>query len=245
MWEYAPLKSHGWACIEILAKDPDTLARTLPDRGFQVIGPPNDLPGQPGVRAMQAIGPGGVCYYFTRVGPEGVAAGLPQARAQIDRVFVIVLGASSLETSIDFYCRTLDAARPQTMPARISVLSRAHELDPETRHNLAVIVLDQFFIEIDQYPTSATARPTHPSDLAPGFSFPSFMVDGVATRSPYACDLFGYEGYKATIVIGPDGRSWSCCRPSKKSSAQLPLWFSPPPAAGRPPRTSRRSGRRS
>ena len=55
--DYEPLRTYGWASIELTVADVDALALTLKDSPFTIIGQPPDLDFSDAIRAMQLRGP--------------------------------------------------------------------------------------------------------------------------------------------------------------------------------------------
>ena len=94
---YAPLTTTGWNATELLVQDPDALAEKLADSPFHITGPPADLWDAPGApRALQVLGPGNEVLYLTRNNDFTTTTA-------VDRVFIMVLGGSSLDSLSNFY----------------------------------------------------------------------------------------------------------------------------------------------
>jgi hypothetical protein len=209
---YAPLRTFGWNCTEILVKDPDDLARRLADSPFRIIGPPRNLSSNEDIRAMQVIGPANEVLYLTRLTPGKAGFDLGSARTDVDRVFIVVLGGRDMKAMRDFYAGKMKL--PVTLPTgtRISVLSRAHGMDPEHLHPLAVARLPRkFLIEIDEYPQGATLRPQRDGYLPPGLSLVSFEVDSIDAlkldliQPPVVIEEWPYKGRRVAVTSGAEG----------------------------------------
>ena len=209
---YAPLRTFGWNCTEILVKDPDSLARKLANSPFKIIGPPRNLSSNEDIRAMQVTGPANEVLYLTRITPGKSAFDLGSAKTDVDRVFIVVLGGRDMEAMRNFY--TNEMKLPVTAPSgtRISVLSKAHGMDPERLHQLAVARLPrQFLIEIDEYPQSATLRPKRDGYLPPGLSIVSFAVDSIDAfkldliQPPVVIKESPYNGRRVAVTAGAAG----------------------------------------
>src|SRR5690606_18824638 len=97
--EYAPLRTFGWAAIEICVQDTlTTFARmSEPDCPFEVIGPPRELDGMPMIFPMQVKGPDGEIVYLTQIRSDPPGMALPRAESAIDRLFILVLACSDLQ----------------------------------------------------------------------------------------------------------------------------------------------------
>ncbi len=206
--------SHGWNALELLASDPDALARRFEDGPFRTVGPPRNLgPGPTAPRAMQAIGPAGELLYFTRV-PVPMLAGIPMspAAAPVDRIFIMVLGGPSLPELRDYYGSRLGLPVGETARWQITTLSRALGLPLDTVYPLAVAPLPRdFLVELDEYPAVAAPRPVRAGALPGGIAMVTF---GVADLDRLALDWrappsriaeFPYSGQRAAATVGPAG----------------------------------------
>lgn len=209
---YAPLRTVGWNCTELLVQDVDDLAKKLENSPFQILGPPRNLSSNENIRAMQVLGPANEVLYLTRLKPGQSGFNLGSAKTYVDRVFVVVLGSKDLQAALDFYAQQLKLPVTQPMQVRISVLSKAYGMDPERMHKLALAQLPgRFLIEIDEYPESATRRPQRAGDLPPGMAMVSFEVDSLDAlklewiRPPIKLKQAPYHGRRAAIVIGAAG----------------------------------------
>ena len=208
-----PMKTEGWNAVEILVQDPDALAQAL-DRSahFSVVGRPRYLTEKKNIKAMQAIGPANELIYFTNISdPEKSGFGLQPARSYIDRVFIMVVGARDHDASSDYYQTTLGLPITGPMPYRIGVLSKAHDLPVETRHELSIAqISERFLLELDRYPNSASRRNTVPGSLPPGIAMVSFEVKEWQQHLPYTGKpgeqfSFPYQGRRAGVIIGTAG----------------------------------------
>ena len=205
---YAPLRTFGWNATEILVQDPDALAEKLTDSPFQIIGPPRNLSSNDNIRALQVLGPANELLYLTRVEPGNSAFKLGSATTAVDHVFIVVAGQPDLAAARRFYAAQLQLAVTPPIGVRVSVLSRAHGLDPEELHKLAVVELDaNGLIELDQYPPQAVVRPQRPGELPPGLALVSFNVVSFGTWAGSAVTLadFPYQGRRAVMVPGAAG----------------------------------------
>ncbi len=212
---YVPLRTYGWNAVELLAEDPDALAEHLAASPFEIIGPPRNLSFSENIRAMQVKGPANEVLYFTRMGSGKMPSKLGklgQAQTFVDRTFIIIVGGANIDTIRAFYADQLGMKVSKATAGRISVLSRAFGLDPETPQMLAVTWLPKRFgIEIDQYPTAAIERPQIAGDLPPGIASVSFTLrslDKVALpwrHAPCVIDEWPYEGRRAAVTVGAAG----------------------------------------
>ena len=206
---FGAMKSFGWNANEILTQDPDAMAERLADSPFDVVGSPKNLSTNENIRAMQAIGPAKEVIYLTRL-PEGFRLG--SARSFVDRTFIVVLGGPDMEAMRSFYSEVLGLEVSDPVGARIRLLSRAHGLDLEHRHPLAMASLpSQFGVELDEYPQTATTRAQRDGELPPGIAMVSFTtrsLEPFAERllaAPRALETQPYSGSRAGVIQGPAG----------------------------------------
>jgi catechol 2,3-dioxygenase-like lactoylglutathione lyase family enzyme len=206
------LRALGWNATEILVEDPALLAPKLAGSPFRVIGPPAPLEINPAVTAMQALGPAGELLYFTRMPAGKSKFGLGSATSFVDRVFIVVLGARDVRSSLDFYAATFGLPVTEPAPSRVEVLAEAWGLPREQPFLLGIVRLpERFLIEVDQYPSGAPARATGPGELPGGMAMVSFAVDSL---DPFLARLVApprtlpgppYDGRRTGVMRGPDG----------------------------------------
>ena len=191
----APLSTFGWNAAELHVRDVNALAGRLQAGPFEIIGPPRDLLGNGAVQAMQVLGPGSELLYLTQISQSGMQHTYGRAAAEVGRPFIVVLGVRDQARTLAHY---QPLARFSTDPRdfRITVLARAHGMNPETSHfRIASLVMRQpFRIETDAYPPSAVERPGAEGRLPPGLSLVTATFSGEA------------EGrFFAGMHRGPDG----------------------------------------
>ena len=128
-------QTHGWMALEILVRDVDALAATLPANGFEVVGPPADLDVSPNIRAMQLIGPAGEMLYLTQVKAPVPPFSIPQscdlpANADLGQLFIAVMSAPSRQAAV-LACEGLKPLAALHFDTKITVLNRAlgHPVD--------------------------------------------------------------------------------------------------------------------
>ena len=209
---YGPMKTFGWNATEILVQDPDALAEQLADSPFQILGDPMNLSSNENIRAMQVVGPANEVLYLTRIPPGGAGTNLGSAQSFVDRTFIVVLGGPQMEDLRNFYKDVLAMPVSEPFGARVRLLSRAHDLDLEYRHPLAMASLPKDFgIELDEYPATATTRPQRYGELPPGMAMVGFGIASLepvaehVLSEPQAIDAAPYDGRRAGVVRGPAG----------------------------------------
>ena len=209
---YGPMKTFGWNATEILVQDPDALAEQLAASPFEIVGTPMNLSSNENIRAMQVVGPANEVLYFTRIPPGGGGTNLGSAEAFVDRTFIVVLGGPSMDALRSFYNEILAMPVSEPIGARVRLLSRAHDLDLEYRHPLAMASLPKDFgIELDEYPATATTRPQRFGELPPGMAMVGFRIASLTPVAdlllgePQAIEAAPYNGRRAGVLRGPAG----------------------------------------
>lgn len=209
---YAAMRTFGWNANEILVQDPDDLAVALADSAFEIVGPPRNLSSSDAIRAMQVKGPAEEIVYLTRITPGASGFELGTALSRVDRTFIVVVGGPDIEALRTFYSEVLGLPVSPAQDVRMSVMSNANGLDPETLHPLAIAQLpSRFLIELDQYPREATTRPVRYQELPPGMAMVTFTV---ASLEPFGEHLIApprpvgtlpYNGSRVGLLEGPAG----------------------------------------
>jgi len=208
--DYRPFACLGWNAAELIVRDTDALASQLERSPFRIIGPPADLSFSDKIRAMQVVGPAGEVLYLTAIKEKLPVFDTPDALCEVDRVFIVILGGSTLDSLQDYYHARLGVPRAPAMPSVISVLSTRYGLPREYLHPIAALPLPgQCYIEADEMPTGVQPRPCEPGELPPGVAMVSFDVDrlpeGGALGGIAACASPPYEGRRTQLCIGAAG----------------------------------------
>ena len=206
------LKTLGWNATEILVEDPPALERRLADSSFRVIGPPAPLDMNPAVVAMQALGPAGELFYFTRIPPGKSKFNLGSARSFVDRVFIVVLGVHDIRRTLDFYSRTFGLPVTEPAPSRVAVLAQAWGMPADQTFPLAIVRLpERFLIEVDEYPAAAESASPGETGLPGGMAMVSFSVPSLEPfqsqllATPRRLDEVPYAGRRVGVMRGPSG----------------------------------------
>jgi catechol 2,3-dioxygenase-like lactoylglutathione lyase family enzyme len=209
--QYQPFACVGWNAAELIVQDVDRLADALRTGPFQVIGPPADLSFTDKIRAMQVTGPAREVLYLTQIKERLAAFDTPEASSFVDRPFIVILGGSSLDAMQDFYGEQFGVARAAPMPSVVSVLSAQYGLPRDHRHLIAALqVGGQCYIEADEMPAGAVARPCEPGQLPPAVSMVSFEVERLpelrsALGPPHRSPGLPYAGRLAVACAGAAG----------------------------------------
>jgi catechol 2,3-dioxygenase-like lactoylglutathione lyase family enzyme len=184
--DYRPLTRWGWNAIELLVRDPDALYARLQNSPFTHLGGPDFLAEGSSIRAVQFSGPAGEVFYFTRDTGDPARSTLAQARAAVDRPFIMVAAGGDLAAMRRVYADVLGAqeAFMATMP--VPILAAAQGLPASEPFTLALLRLTAFShsIELDVYPPPTGPR-AYPADaLPPGVAMASFIVDSLEGIDP-------------------------------------------------------------
>lgn len=183
--QYAPLRTYGWAAIELVVRDVDAVAAAVDGAAaFTVLAPAiglGDAP-DPALRAMQVVGPAGEPLYLTQIRRPVPGFELPTTADAVGGVFIVVLATSELPVARAFYEDAFAVRRASDRSAAIRVLNRAFGLAPSTGHRLSSLQLtERCAIELDQYPAGASAREHRAELLPPGVAIVTAMVDAPDT----------------------------------------------------------------
>jgi len=207
---YRPLRTYGWAAIEICCQDVMAVNARMQEAPFEIIGPPKRIDGLPTIHPMQVKGPDGEIVYLTEIVSPG--NGLPHPGSLIDKLFILVLASDDMEASGRWFGQTLglDVGAPMTIV--YNMINDAFELPKDNRHALATATYRKdVFLEFDQYPEAATMRPGHAGALPPGIAIctlkhPDFdSVTGDWIVAPTVRDGAVYGGRRAGVLRAPGG----------------------------------------
>ena len=209
--DYRPLRTYGWAALEICVEDTLAVAERMEASPFTVIGPPRELDGMPEIFPMQVRGPDDEIVYLTQIRSQPKGVRLAQAQSLIDRLFILVLACSDLAASRAWFAQALGLAVQPEVPIRYTMLSRAFDLPLETRHRIATAGHEiDVFLEFDQYPDGAEARACGEGELPPGVCMVTLAHPDLAAvaagsiRPPQARRSAIYQGRAAAVVRAPD-----------------------------------------
>jgi hypothetical protein len=217
---YRPMTSYGWNATELLVRDTDAVAARLADSPFTIVGAPKDLwPAPDAPRAMQATGPGGELLYLTTNAQASAALGLDDGMPLVERAFIMVAGGPSMSELTNFYGGTLGLRVDPPSFFKITMISKANNLDIETVYPLTIAyTAPGNLIELDELPESVGPRATQDGHLPPGVAIVGFkaveLVEELNWRSaPRSLEEFPYNGRETGILIGPAGELIEIIKP--------------------------------
>ncbi len=215
--DYVALRTYGWAAIEICVQDVLQANERMLKSPFEIIGPPREIDGLPAIYPMQVQGPDGEIVYLTQIRDDLPTFDLPRAEAPIDRLFILVMACSNLNQSLDWLEAKvgLQVGRRE-MEIVYTMLAKAFGTPEDELHTIATMVDGRdVFLELDQYPPQATARPGQAGDLPQGVAIGTFehaQFDQVEARlsdlwlsPPTTHDSCIYDGRRSGTVAAPDG----------------------------------------
>ena len=210
--DFAPLRSYGWAAIEICVEDVLKANARVEDSPFDIIGPPREIEGLPAIYPMQVQGPDGEIVYMTQIRDDLPAYDLPRAATPIDKLFILVMGCSNLDASMDWMEKHAGVQKGRDMEIIYTMLAKAYGSPMDELHRIATMIHDRdVFLELDQYPEAAVARPRHDGMLPPGCAIgtlwtPDFDAhDGPWITPPEIHESVVYKGKRAGTMKAPDG----------------------------------------
>lgn len=210
--DYQPIRTYGWAAIELCVTDVDAVHERMKVSPFEVIGPPKNLDGFATVKPMQVKGDDKEIVYLTQMLVSGPEHGLPTARSLVDRPFIMVLACPDLRRSAAWVRDVLGLEVIEPMAIHYSMISKSFSL-PEGRKVELVTAKWQgeVFLELDQYPEQATARAGAAGELVPGVAIttmkhPGFArLDGHWAVEPVVMQGPLYEGRRVGMLTTPEG----------------------------------------
>ncbi|MEM0986558.1 MAG: hypothetical protein AAGJ32_09945 [Pseudomonadota bacterium] len=168
--EFQALRSYGWNAIEICVQDVLAANARVEDSPFEIIGPPREIEGLDAIYPMQVKGPDEEIVYLTQIRDDLPAFDLPRAATPIDKLFILVMGCSDMAASLDWmvtHCG-LEIGR-ERMEIVYTMLAKAYGTPTEDLHAISTMIHGRdVFLELDQYPHAAIARPHHDGMLVPG-----------------------------------------------------------------------------
>ena len=209
---FAPTTTFGWAAFEITVQDvfgwPDRLAES----GFDIVGPPREIPGLPYFVAMQMLGRGREMIYLNEVRSDTPTSDLPPAASPVDRVFIVILACADRAATMAWYRDRLALEEGGSYVIPYTMISRAFGLPLDTLHGLSMAQKGRMpIVEIDDYPAAATVRSGTTGMLPPGNAMVTLAVDRLDGRGldfiapPVARDGPVYAGRRSATVRGHAG----------------------------------------
>lgn len=210
--DYLPIRTYGWAAIELCVTDVEAVNAKMLESPFEVIGPPKPLDGFATVKPMQVRGADLETVYLTQILQPGPDTGLPQPQSLVDRPFIMVLACPDLRKTAQWVKDVFDLPMIDPVAIRYSMIEKAFGLPETTKIELTTARGGgQVFLELDQYPDAASERPRHPGALPPGVAittmvYPDFdRLEAHWSSPPVVRGGAVYGGCRTGVVITPEG----------------------------------------
>jgi catechol 2,3-dioxygenase-like lactoylglutathione lyase family enzyme len=213
---YLPIRTYGWAAIELCVTDVEAVNARMLESPFEVIGPPKALDGFATIKPMQVRGADLETVYLTEILVDGPGSGLPSPQSLIDRPFIMVLACPDLHAAIAWTRDVLGLEVIDPVAIRYSMIAQAFDLPPDEKTEIVTAKWTgrgggDTFLELDQYPSAATARPHHAGALPPGVAIvtmihPDFArLDGHWLSPPTVREGTLYGGRAVGVLHTPEG----------------------------------------
>ncbi|MEP5509257.1 MAG: hypothetical protein ABJP70_07310 [Erythrobacter sp.] len=210
--DFRATSSYGWAAFELSVKDAFCWPEALKGSGFDIVGPPAQVPGLEHLIAMQMVGTGQEMLYLNEVRDDTPTTDLPRAQCPVDATFICILAAQDRAAALRWYCNNLKLDENETHTIPYSTINLAFGLDNNHMTSLTMVHNDRMpIIEIDGYPKQAIERPMAPDHLPPGNAIVTLAVedlDAVAVK-PIAPirreERAPYHGRRTATYRGPEG----------------------------------------
>jgi catechol 2,3-dioxygenase-like lactoylglutathione lyase family enzyme len=209
---FVPTTTFGWAAFEITVQDVFGWPERLAGSGFDIIGPPREIPGLPYFVAMQMLGRGREMIYLNEVRSNTPTSDLPPAESPVDRIFITILATPDRAATMAWYSDHLALEEGGNYVIPYTMISKAFGLPLDTLHGLSMAQHGRMpIVEIDDYPASATVRGGRDRVLPPGNAMVTLAVDRLDGRGldfiapPVARDGPVYAGRRSATVRGSAG----------------------------------------
>lgn len=210
--DYVPLRTFGWAAAEICVQDVEAVNERMLKSPFEIIGPPRRVPGLPTIYPMQVKGPDQEIVYLTQINGDLPDQDLPRAASLIDKLFILVMAASDLTRSLEWFRDTVGLSFGRSVEIPYTMISKAFGQPMDTLHTLCTMTDERdIFLELDQLPEEATVRPRHDGQLPPGIALCTLLHRDLSAikadwiTPPVYRDGPFYAGRLTGTLRAPDG----------------------------------------
>lgn len=209
---FKALRSYGWNAIEICVQDVMAVNARMLDSPFEIIGPPNKIPGLDAIHPMQVKGPDEEIVYLTQINDDLPEYNLPRAASLIDKLFILVIGCSDMDRSAAWMQTACGLGFGREMEIPYTMIAKAYGTPLDELHRICTLIHDRdVFLELDQYPDEAVRRQRHEGMLVPGCAIgtlfhPDFdTLPGPWLTEPTVRDGEIYKGRRVGVLKDPDG----------------------------------------
>jgi catechol 2,3-dioxygenase-like lactoylglutathione lyase family enzyme len=209
---FKPTTTFGWASYEITVQDVMNWPAKLAGSGFDIIGPPKEIPEIPFFIAMQMLGRGQEMIYLNETLMSMANTDLPPAHSPVDHLFIVILATPDREATVAWYRDQLKLDEADTFTLEYSMINKAFDLPAGTTSALTMMQKGRLpIVEIDDYPAQAKPRATVNGGLPPGNALVTLAVDSLDDLDlafitpPVVRTEALYGGRRCATVIGSAG----------------------------------------
>lgn len=210
--DFVATTTYGWASYEITVQDVFGWPERIAGSGFDVIGPPKEIPGLPYFVAMQVHGRGKEMLYFNETRSATPSSDLPFAQSPMDHIFIVILATPDREATVAWYRDRLRLDVGDTYTIAYSMINNAFGLPADTLSSLTMVQKGRMpIVEIDDYPDEAKPRRADPDCLPPANALVTLAVDSLDAievewiEPPRRLGGPLYDDKRAATVRGPAG----------------------------------------
>ena len=208
--DFKPTRTFGWAAFEFTVQGVYDWAERMGDTGFNIIGPPREIPGLPYFVAMQMLGRGREMVYLNEVRSDTPTSDLPRAICPVGPIFIVILACADRPAVLDWYRDrlSLDIGADYTIP--YTMIARAFDLPLDSLFTITMAQKGRMpIVEIDGYPDAATVRAVDSGRLPPGNALVTLAVERLPDldwlAAPAVREDALYAGRRSATVCGPAG----------------------------------------
>lgn len=172
---HKPYSTLGWNSIEISVQSSDETIDRLAKVPFEIVGPAQDLDFSKGaLRAGQVIGSFGETMYLTQINHQIDDYVLPQASVPQDKLFIVILGVTTVEAAYEAYGAMGGVCKP-TFEAAVDFVNRYQGMPLDHEMLVGCVeTTDESYIEVDESPEYIAPREALPGLLPAGIAMVSF-----------------------------------------------------------------------
>ncbi len=209
---FVPTRTYGWAAFEITVQDVFGWPAKLAGSGFDIIGPPKEIPGLPYFVAMQMLGRGREMIYLNEVRENTPTSDLPPANSPVDHLFIVILATPNRAATMAWYAQHLGLEEGGGYTIPYSMINKAFGLPDDHLTSLSMAQKGRMpIVEIDDYPGIATVRTKGEGMLPPGNAMVTLAVKSLDRAGldfitpPVERDGPFYAGRRAATAVGSAG----------------------------------------
>jgi catechol 2,3-dioxygenase-like lactoylglutathione lyase family enzyme len=204
--DFRPTRTFGWNAFEITVQDVFGWPDRLIGSGFEIVGPPREIPGLPYFVAMQMLGRGREMIYLNEVRQDTPNSDLPRAQSPVDHIFIVILATPDREGTMRSYQDRLGLDAGGTYTIEYTMINKAFGLPDGTQSTISMLQKARMpIVEVDGYPAAATPRDAAPGMLPPGNAIVTLAVDSLDRDLPFITRPVVRNGQRTGTVRGPAG----------------------------------------